>query len=127
MTDDWGIDSHTLDAKLNWPVGEASYIEPHIRFYTQSEADFYRISLRDGDPLPQFATADYRLGSFDAITAGIKYGWQTSAGNDFAVRLEYYRQEGEIPSGQLLAGQNPDALYPALDAIIFNISYGFGW
>lgn len=127
MTDDWGIDSHTLDGKLNWPVGEMSYIEPHIRFYTQSEADFYRISLRDGDPLPQFATADYRLGSFDAITAGIKYGWQTSAGNDFAVRLEYYRQEGEIPSGQLLGNQNPDTLYPGLDAIIFNISYGFGW
>ncbi len=127
MTDAWGIDSHTLDAKLNWPVGDASYIEPHIRFYTQSEADFYRVSLRDGDPLPQFAAADYRLGRFDAITAGIKYGWQTSAGNDFAVRLEYYRQEGEIPSGQLLAGQDSDSLYPGLDAIIFNISYGFAW
>jgi hypothetical protein len=126
MTDDWGIDSHTLDTKLNLPIGDASYIEPHIRFYTQTEADFYRVSLSAGEPLPPFASADYRLGNFDAITAGLKYGWRTSSGNDFAVRLEYYRQDGEVPSGLLIGNQDPGSLYPGLDAIIFNFSYGFG-
>jgi hypothetical protein len=76
--------------------------------------------------MPQFASADYRLGKFDAITAGVKYGWQTSSGNDFAVRLEYYRQDGDIPSDQLVGNQTSDALYPGLDAVIFNLSYGFG-
>jgi hypothetical protein len=126
MTDDWGIDSHTLDTKLTVPFGDSGYIEPHVRFYTQSEADFYRASLLEGEPMPQHASADYRLGRFDAITAGVKYGWQTSSGNDFAVRLEYYRQDGDIPSGQLVGNQTSNALYPGLDAVIFNLSYGFG-
>lgn len=126
MTDDWGIDSHTLDTKLNLPVGEASYLEPHVRLYTQSEADFYRVSLLDGEPMPQFASADHRLGRFDAITAGLKFGWLSGSGNDIAIRLEYYRQEGDIPPGQLAGGQGSASPYRGLDAVIFNISYGFG-
>jgi hypothetical protein len=126
MTDDWGIDSHTLDTKLTLPVGEASYLEPHVRLYTQREADFYRVSLFDGEPAPQFASADYRLGRFNAVTAGLKYGWRTGSGNDIAVRLEYYRQDGDIPSSQLAGSQDSASLYPGLDAVIFNISYGFG-
>jgi len=126
MTDDWGIDSHTLDTKLNLPMGETSYLEPHVRLYTQSEADFYRVSLLDGEAMPLFASADYRLGSFNAVTAGLKYGWQTGSGHDVAVRLEYYRQDGDIPSDQLTGNQDSASLYPGLNAVIFNISYGFG-
>jgi hypothetical protein len=126
MTDDWGIDSHTLEGRLYWPLGETRYLEPHLRFYTQSEADFYRVSLEDGEPLTGFASADYRLASFDALTAGLKYGWRTGSGHDLSLRLEYYRQDGEVPAGQLIGGQDPSALYPGLDAIIFNFSYGFG-
>jgi hypothetical protein len=126
MTDDWGIDSHTLDTKLNLPIGQTAFLEPHVRLYTQSEADFYRVSLLDGEPMPQFASADHRLGRFDAITAGLKYGWRTGSGNDIAVRLEYYRQDGEIPSNQLAGNQGAASPYPGLDAVIFNVSYGFG-
>lgn len=125
MTDDWGIDSHTVEGKLYWPLGDSRYLEPHLRFYTQGEADFYRVSLRDGEPLPGFASADYRLGPFDAITGGLKYGWRTQSGHDLSVRLEYYRQDGEVPAGQLIGNQDASALYPGLDAIIFNFSYGF--
>jgi len=126
MTDDWDIDSHTIDARFRIPFGDRRYIEPHIRFYTQTEANFYRASLTDGEPLPLFASPDYRLGAFDAITAGAKYGWKTNSGHDFSVRLEYYMQDGDVPSGQLIGNQLQRNLYPGLDAIIFNFSYGFG-
>lgn len=126
MTDDWEIDSHTLDLKVYWPLGDSSWLEPHLRFYTQSEAGFYHASLPAGEPLPAFASADYRLGDFDAITAGLKYGWRTVSGNELAVRLEYYRQDGEVPAGQLIGGQTSESLYPGLDAVILNLSYGFG-
>ena len=89
MTDDWEIDSHTLDSRIRFPMGDTSYLEPHLRFYAQSEAEFYNASLVATDPLPEFASSDYRLGNFDAITAGIKYGWKTGSGNDMSVRLEY--------------------------------------
>ena len=127
MTDDWEIDSHTLDLRLRWPVGEQSYIEPHLRFYTQSEADFYTISLVDGVELPAFASADYRLGNFDAITAGLKYGWKTRGGNEMSVRAEIYRQSGTIPGDLLIGNQVGRETYPDLDAIILQFSYRFGW
>lgn len=126
MTDDWDIDSHTVDAKLRFPIGNSRYIEPHVRYYTQTEADFYRASLSAGEPLPLYASADYRLGNFDAITAGAKYGWTTDSGHDISLRLEYYSQDGDVPAGQLIGNQLQRDLYPGLDAIIFNFSYGFG-
>ena len=125
MTDDWEIDSHTLDLRLRWPVGERSFVEPHLRFYTQSEADFYTISLVDGAELPAFASADYRLGNFDAITAGLKYGWTTRGGNEMSVRAELYRQTGSIPGGLLIGNQVGRETYPDLDAIILQFSYRF--
>jgi hypothetical protein len=126
MTDDWDVDSHTIDAKLKFPLANDRHVEPHIRYYTQTEADFYRASLSVGDPPPLYASSDYRLGNFDAITAGIKYGWRTDSGHDISLRLEYYRQDGEVPGNQLIGNQLQRDMYPGLDAIIFNFSYRFG-
>ena len=124
MTDDWEIDSHTLDLKVYWPLGERYWLEPQLRLYTQTEADFYHASLPAGD-LPAFASADYRLGEFDAITAGLGYGWRTSSGDEVALRLEYYRQDGDVPADQLIGDQTSEALYPGLDAVILTLRYGF--
>ena len=85
MTDDWDIDSHTFDFRLRWPLGSERYLEPHLRFYTQTEADFYTISLIEGQTLPAFASNDYRLGNFDGVTAGLKYGWKTRNDHDLSV------------------------------------------
>ena len=126
MTDDWDVDSHTIDAKLKFPLANDRYLEPHIRYYTQTEADFYRASLSAGEPLPLYASPDYRLGDFDALTAGIKYGWRTDSGHDLSMRLEYYMQDGEVPGNQLIGNQLQRDMYPGLDAIIFNFSYRFG-
>jgi len=125
MTDDWEIDSHTVDARLRWPLGETSYLEPHFRFYTQTAADFYTISLVDGVQLPAFASSDYRLGDFDAITAGLKFGWKTGKGNEMSVRAELYQQDGTIPSSMLIGNQVGRETYPDLDAVILQISYQF--
>lgn len=127
MTDDWDIDSHTLDVRYRWPLTDRSYIEPHFRYYTQTHADFYRTSLASGDPLPVNASADYRLGEFDAITLGVKYGWKTDNGNEWNARLEMYSADGSVP-GNLLIGTNQPGreIYPDLDAIIFQVGYRFG-
>jgi len=125
MTDDWEIDSHTLDVKFRWPLGETSYLEPHFRFYTQTAADFYTISLVDGVALPAFASSDYRLGEFDAITAGLKFGWETGKGNKMSIRAELYQQDGTIPSSLLIGNQIGRETYPDLDAVIVQFSYRF--
>lgn len=125
MTDDWEIDSHTFDFRLRWPLGAATYLEPHFRYYTQQKADFYSVSLVDGAPLPAFASNDYRLGDFDAITAGLKFGWQTRSNHDLSVRVELYQQRGEYPADQLIGTQPQVAAYPDMDAIIAQFSYRF--
>jgi hypothetical protein len=125
MTDDWEIDSHTVDLRYRWPVGNDNYLEPHFRYYTQSEAEFYRLSITDGAPLPMYASSDYRLGNFDAITAGIKYGWKTRNDNDMSVRLELYQQSGSVPGGQIIGNQAGRDNYPDLNAVILQFSYRF--
>ena len=125
MTDDWEIDSHTLDVRYRWPMGASSYLEPHLRVYSQSAAEFYRVSLDGAQTLPTYASSDYRLGDFDALTAGIKYGWKTRNDNDMSIRVEWYRQSGNLEAGQLIGNQANRDNYPDLDALIVQFSYRF--
>lgn len=127
MTDDWDIDSHTVDLRYRWPLGERSYLEPHFRYYTQSHADFYRASLDASQPIPVHASADYRLGEFDAITAGLKYGWYTDGGNEWSARLEVYMPDGSVPGNLLIGNQGDREIYPDLTAVIAQVTYRFGW
>ena len=125
MTDDWDIDSHTIDLRYRWPLGDNGYLEPHLRFYTQTEAEFYTIGIIDDEALPSYASADYRLGDFDATTVGLKYGWTTAGGSDLSVRVELYSQDGDIPSDRLRGNQVGYVEYPDLDALIVQFSYRF--
>lgn|SRR5512138_1299626 len=125
MTDDWGIESHTADASLRWPIRGTYFIEPLVRYYLQSEADFYRSSLRADEPLPEHASADFRLGSFDAVTLGVRIGGTTQGGSEWSTRLQYYMQSGEIPSDQIIGNQAYREQYPDLSAVIVQFGYKF--
>lgn len=126
MTDDWGIDSNTLETRLRWPLGAANFIEPQLRYYTQSAADFYRSSLVADQPLPAYASADFRLGEFDAVTLGVKFGHRTATGNEWSTRLEYYQQSGDVPGNQIIGRQAAREQYPDLSAVIVQFGYRFG-
>jgi len=127
MVDDWGIDSHTIDANYRWRLDNGYYIQPGIRLYDQTAADFYRYFLLDTDTIPDDVTADYRLGELTAQTIGIKFGYSDGRNNSWSVRLERYMQSGEshpdVAIGQLV---NQD-LYPDVDATIIQFSYAFQW
>ena len=41
-TDDWGIDSHTFDVDYRFNFDDTKYLEPRLRLYTQTKADFYQ-------------------------------------------------------------------------------------
>ncbi|HKS54816.1 MAG TPA: DUF3570 domain-containing protein [Steroidobacteraceae bacterium] len=125
MTDDWGIDSHTGEVRLRWPMGQG-YIEPQLRYYKQSAADFYHASLVSGAALPRYASADFRLGDFDATTVGVKYGHSTAGGNEWSIRAEYYQQTGSIPREQIIGNQANREQYPDLSAVIVQFGYRFG-
>ena len=134
MWDDWKIKSHTLDSTLHVPLsndfGKQSYFQPHFRFYQQSAAEFYRpytfaeqesnISSEEN-----FISADYRIGEMTAVTIGAKYGFSLNNGNDFSVRLEYYRQMPTNAGFEEPSGLSNLTVYPVVQAVIFQLSYSF--
>ncbi len=124
-TDDWEIDSHTLESRFRLPIGESSYLEPHVRYYTQSAASFYQYSLADTGVLPRYASADARLSDLSAVTFGLKYGRKTAGGNEWSTRLEFYRQTAKAPAERLVGNQVGNARMPDFDAVILQFTYRF--
>jgi Protein of unknown function (DUF3570) len=124
MDDDWGVTSQTAEARYRWNINDHSYLEPHLRWYTQSAADFYRTVLFTGDPLPESASADYRLADLDAYTIGAKYGLRTDHG-EFSVRLEYYQQSPTESPGSAVGDLAGFDLTPDMKAVIVQFGYQF--
>ncbi len=124
MTDDWGIDSQTVDLHVRFAMGAGRYLQPHLRYYTQSAADFYRTVLFDGEPLPEFASADYRLAAFDGVTLGFKYGWPGKLG-DWSLRASYYQAVGQPSAGSDVGVLRDLDLDPNMKAIIAQFSFKF--
>jgi hypothetical protein len=125
MTDDWDIDSHTFEVRYRWNFGEGKYLQPHVRLYQQTAANFYHRVLFNGAALPSYATADYRLGEFDGITFGVKYGQETKRG-EWSGRLEYYQQTSTVDSTAQVGALRGLDLFPDLNALIAQFSYRFG-
>ena len=125
MWDDWEIDSHTIDSRYRIPLSRHSYIEPHFRFYQQSAAQFYQPFLIEANTIPEFASADYRIGEMSAYTVGLKYGMKLSDGNDLSFRLEYYRQDPKDAGHKAPGALAEVDLYESVDAVIAQVSYSF--
>lgn len=122
--DDWEVRSHTLDLKYRWALSERSYLQPHLRLYQQSAAEFYNRFLLEGEPLPSFSSADYRLGELTGVTVGLKYARPRGDEREWNVKLEYYSQSGDEPSFQpgVLAGFD---LFPTVEALMVQFGYSF--
>lgn len=124
--DDWGVTSHTgeLNYRLNFAKGQ--YLQPNVRRYHQTAADFYRRWLVDGQAPPANASADYRLGDLTAMTYGLKYGRTLDSGNELSLRVEYYAQTGESRPADAFGDLREFDLFPTVDAWIVNVGYTFG-
>jgi len=126
-TDDWEVDSNTIDLSYRWRLGEDTYLQPHLRWYSQSAAEFYRYFLTDGDPLPEFASADYRLGEMTATTIGVKYGSERDGSHAWSIRAEYYLQTGDGSPDEAIGQLRQQDLYPDVEAFILQFNYDFNW
>ena len=125
FTDDWGIDSHTVDLTYRWNFGNGKFLKPHLRYYNQSAADFYRRYLVDGEALPTHASADYRLGDMHAVTYGLMHGRIVGDGHELTLRVEYYAQMGESHPADAIGNLRDYDLFPTVDAFILQVGYSF--
>lgn len=136
-TDDWGIKSNTVDGKYRWAATPDFYVEPHLRWYSQTAADFYKPYLVAGQdvslsgstvtPLLTEASADSRLGAFDALTYGVKFGYSLGKDSEVNFRVEQYTQTAndvKAPAAGDLAGQE---LVPDLKSLWVQFGYSFRW
>ena len=124
MTDDWGIDSNTFDFSYRFAFDNGYYIQPRLRIYQQSEADFYNYFLRTGEN-PDHASADYRLGAMEATTIGFKFGKNIDQQHAWSLRLELYQQTGEGSPSEAFGQLDQQDLYPDVEATIVQFNYSF--
>ncbi len=129
-TDDWGIDSHTLDLRYRYQFAGNMYFEPHVRWYQQTAADFYNLYLLQSQQVTgssinlDYASADPRLAELSGITFGLKYGIEFSRTSEFNIRVEQYTQSYEVNRSDLpeLAGLD---LAPDMEAMTISVGYSF--
>lgn len=127
--DDWGVRSQTVDLKVRHELGDLGYIDhaflrPHLRWYRQTAADFFVYGLRDGDPLPRFATSDERLGALRTLTLGSTLGFHVpGAPGEWTVRAEYLRQWGDGSPAGAIGVQRHFDLAPKVDTGALTVGY----
>ncbi len=121
-TDDFGIDSQTLEFRFAKQLANDREIEPYLRLYHQTNADFYRAQMPRTEATPAYFSSDYRLSEFNSYTLGFHYRWK--GGNDvkYSIGASYYYQDPATPEDQL-AGQSD--LNPGVKAFLlrFNITF----
>lgn len=120
--DDWGIDAHTLEASWRQPLPWGFLVTPRIRYYTQSQADFYEpylvsdqafvtivsdpdtgdiISITPFDHalLPDHYSSDQRFSAFGALGGGVSVARRFAPGVTLTADFEYYAHRGDLKLG----------------------------
>jgi hypothetical protein len=125
--DDWGVRSHTVDLRYRHELGDDRWIQPHVRVYSQTQADFFRYFLMEDSPLPTFASSDNRIGPLRTITLGATYGFRIpNTPGEWGVRAEYMRQWGNGHPADAPGVQRNFNLFPALDVGTLLVTYSLG-
>ncbi|MBI3449356.1 MAG: DUF3570 domain-containing protein [Acidobacteria bacterium] len=123
-TDDWKLGAHTVDVRYRHDVTDNVWLEPHIRYYTQNAADFFTPQLVAGAPLPDFATADIRLGKLTTVTAGATLGLRLDpTSGEWRFRVEYVGFMGDHHPAGAVGIQRTFDLYPTVNTATILVDY----
>ena len=115
--DDWGIRSHTLAGSWLQTLNEQWKIEFGLRYYSQSQANFYRAELTTR-PLPKITSSDQRLASFGSWEPSLKVVYQFNDTDSIDLGASLYRQQGNWKFGS-----GGTATYEPLQALLVNAGY----
>jgi hypothetical protein len=127
--DDWGVRSNTFDLKYrrelgDLTLGDSIYIQPHVRYYSQSQADFFTFGLIQGAILPAFVSSDERLGPLRTATLGATLGFKApGTPGEWSIRAEYIRQFGKGHPSNVVGVQRDFDLFPAVSIGSLVVAY----
>jgi len=125
--DSFGTDAHTLELRWLQRIGKDVVLQPELRLYDQSAADFYYYKLDStaiipvaGAPRSQgpFYSSDYRLSALRTSTYGLKIIWTPAARWQFDAAYEQYAMRGKD-------GMTPQSAFPRAAIWIGGIK--FSW
>lgn len=117
--DDWGINAHTFETDWVQPLGNGWTVTPRIRYYSQTEADFYTHYIEQitengvYDPVtgveitppkilkefPAHYSSDQRLSGFGSLSGGVTVYKQFAKGVSLEAGFEYYTHQGSLKLG----------------------------
>ena len=106
--DSFGITSHTVMVEWIQKFGDHVIVQPSIRFYRQSAADFYYYDLdrsrittafepvlgETGTGQAPFYSSDYRLSHLQTIDAGVKVVWKVTSWLSVDAAYDRYLMRG---------------------------------
>jgi len=125
--DDWGITASALDLRYRYRLAGKDYLQPHLRLYRQQEADFFRYNLVISESLPEHASADTRLATFDAVTIGLKYGFAADGEGMHSLAAEFYTQLGDSHPDEAVGLQRDQDLFPTLKTLVVRYLFSSRW
>ncbi len=123
--DNWGIKSFTAELAERISLTRWLYIEPNLRWYRQTAANFFENFLVAGQALPQYASADWRLGQFSGLTYGSKIGFAVTTKLEIYLRGEYYQQNGNGHPADAVGQLKQQNLFGGVNAGY--AMFGFTW
>lgn len=124
-TDDWGVRSHTFDASFTRTIAEGWKVTPALRYYTQTQADFYRTVLPESIRGRQdvASSSDQRLAAFGGLQPSVKVTYVLQGGATIDVAVSSYEQRGSWKLG----GSGSAGLEPfRARSVMAGITYPFG-
>lgn len=97
--DDWGIVSGAIEPRLyHVLVHDRLLLRLRYRYYAQTGADDYYVSLPGGEPVPEFHTSDSDLGEFDSQSFGIKLVWFRRSSWEFDIGADHVVRDDGLDS-----------------------------
>lgn len=114
--DDWGINAHTFEGDWVQPLGGGWSISPHIRYSSQSKADFYQPTFTSNGvmPNPNYVpghnepttlavpdnfSSDQRLSGYGTLIGGVTVSKEFAKGMRLETGFEYYTHQGDLKLG----------------------------
>lgn len=105
--DNFGINSNTLSLLWLQKFGESVTVQPSLRLYRQTAANFYYVDLdragivtsygplgETGTGLAPFYSSDYRLAYMQTVDAGLKVVWQVKRWLEVDAAYDRYAARG---------------------------------
>ena len=120
------VEGHTFELKWIQEINQQLSLTPYVRYYRQSEADFYYTSLTgtglDGtdriDGGGANYSSDYRLSKLEALTYGVRFAWEPIENMTLDLQWERYEMEGLNP-------QTPASFFPSANVLSLGAQFRF--